>query len=191
MIAPKHYIESQGQFGDYLTYEAIKEYFESYKDNRLKFKAKLLSIAIEKSRRGYQPINCEPVQKFWQSYWEYKEKNYPNLKMKRPSIVPLGSDWPQIQDAELEGVIFYHKLKKGVIDATFRHFSKKAELKIQNLLPDHYILGQYNSGYFFIRERTDSIDRTIEFEGQAALVEIGMKKMNEMSKWIKQNINNH
>ena len=91
---------------------------------------KQLKIASEKLRRGYQPVNSEPVQKFWYSYWKFKEYKYPNLRMKKPNIVPQNSDWPMLYDDDLNGIVFYHKLGQGNTDGTFKNFSDKTKFKI-------------------------------------------------------------
>src|SRR6218665_3187853 len=57
LIAPELYCKNQNNFDNYLTYEAIAEYFEFIGSKRSFFKRKLLQIATEKLRRGYQPIN--------------------------------------------------------------------------------------------------------------------------------------
>jgi len=188
LIAPKQYSEGQNDFERFLTYEEIRDYFEFSNNERFEFKAKLLTIAIDKLRRGYQPVNSEPVQKFWQSYWKYKEKNYPEFKSKRPSIVPFGSDWPEMRDRELENIIFYHKLGKGYIDATFCHFSKEVEYRLKEILPKSYIFIKHKSGRFSIRQKTDLIDRTMKFEIQKEKVKKGLEKMKEVRDWIIQNL---
>jgi hypothetical protein len=188
LIAPKQYTENQNNFERYLTYEEIKEYFEISNDIRLQFKAKLLNIAIEKLRRGYQPINSEPVQRFWQSYWEYIEQTFPHFKMKKPSIVPVGSDWPEMRFGELKGVIFFHKLAKGFIDATFVNYTKEIEIRIKEILPPNYIFEKHKSGKFSIRQITDPIQRKEDFKTQIEQVQMGLYKMDEVQKWIIKNL---
>ncbi len=83
LVAPELYCENQSEFENYVTYEAIAKRLEFTGTKRNLFKSKLLQIATEKLRRGYQPVNSVPVQNFWHSYWEYKEKNYPSLIMKK------------------------------------------------------------------------------------------------------------
>lgn len=76
LVAPKQFAEGQSDFEKYITYGDLKGYFEFEDNKRHSFKANLLNIAIEKLKRGYQPINSGPVQKFWQSYWKYKEEGF-------------------------------------------------------------------------------------------------------------------
>ena len=195
LIAPKQYAESQNYFETYITYEDIKQYFEFSNDRRLLFKANLLKIAIEKLRRGYQPQNSVPVQKFWHSYWSFKEKKYPEFRMNKPSIVPFGSDWIEMRHEELKGLIFYHKLGRGYIDATFCSFPEEIEFSIKTSLPENYTFEKHKSGRFSIRQKIASIDRTADFDSQVESVKVGMMKIHEVMTWIrfelKKNTNPH
>jgi PD-(D/E)XK nuclease superfamily len=89
LVAPNQYSERQNDFDKYITYEDLRDYFELEGNKRSSFKASLLQIAIEKLKRGYQPINSEAVQKFWQSYWKYKEETLPEFMMKKPTTFLL------------------------------------------------------------------------------------------------------
>ncbi|MCC8360268.1 PD-(D/E)XK nuclease family protein [Salinimicrobium sediminilitoris] len=73
LIAPKNYCENQNDFNSYITYEEISQRLESTSSQRGIFRSQLLKIAIEKMRRGYQPVNSEPVQKFWIDYWSFRK----------------------------------------------------------------------------------------------------------------------
>lgn len=119
LIAPNRYCANQNDFESYVTYEQISQRLESTGSQRGIFRSQLLKIAIEKMRRGYQPVNSEPVQKFWMSYWNYRKEHYPGLMMKKPNIVPHNSDWPMLQHIDLTDVTFRHKLAQGNVDATF------------------------------------------------------------------------
>lgn len=131
LVAPELYCESQNEFENYITYEAIARRLEFTGTKRNLFTSELLQIAIEKSRRGYQAVNSIPVQKFWYAYWQYKEANHPCLKMKEPGIVPHNSDWPILHDDKLKNISFYHKLRQGNVDATFYNYSEEQEFKIE------------------------------------------------------------
>ena len=188
LIAPNQFVERQNYFETYITYEDIKQYFEFSNDQRYMFKANILKIAIEKSRRGYQPTNSVPVQQFWHSYWSFKEKRYPEFRMKKPSIVPFGSDWIEMRHEELKGLIFYHKLGRGYIDATFCDFSEELEFFIKMNLPDNYAFEKHKSGRFSIRQIINPIDRTASFDSQVNNVEVGLKKIYEVMNWIRNEV---
>lgn len=124
LIAPKSFCDNQSNFSHYVSYESIKLYFNHKNDIRSNYKAEILSIAIEKERRGYKAINSIPVQAFWKSYYEYKISNHKSFRMKKPDIVPFKSDWIQLFSERLQEITFNHKLEKGFIDATIKTIPK-------------------------------------------------------------------
>lgn len=187
LIAPKFYCENQSDLENYLSYETIAEKFEKMGSKRSLFKSKLLQIAIEKLRRGYQPVNSIPVQSFWNSYWKFKEENYPNFKMKKPEIVPYNSDWPMLYDEKLKNVEFYHKLGQGNVDATFRNVSDEVELKIKEILPKWANLEKHSKS-FSIRVFSGKIDRTKDFNQQIENVNKGLENLERIRNWITENI---
>ena len=87
------------------SYESIKKYFADQKNIRADYKADILSIAIEKERRGYKAINSIPVQAFWKSYYEFKDFNYEVFRMNKPGVVPYNSDWIQLFSERLKGAL--------------------------------------------------------------------------------------
>jgi len=186
LVAPKLYCDNQSEFESYVSYEQISKRLEFTGTKRNLFKSNLLKIASEKLRRGYQPINSEPVQKFWHSYWSFKEDKYPNLWMKKPDIVPQNSDWPMLYDDNLQGVVFYHKLGQGNTDATFKNFSDETEFKIRAMLPEKYELVKHSKS-FSIRIFSEKIDRTKDFNAQKELVNRGLENLEELRFWLSEN----
>ena len=124
LIAPKSYCENQSNFSNYINYESIKKYFTDKNEIRADYKSEILSIAIEKERRGYKAVNSIPVQSFWKSYYEYKISNLKSFRMNKPDIVPFNSDWIQLFSERLNQITFNHKLEKGFIDATIKIIPK-------------------------------------------------------------------
>ena len=186
LIAPKIYCENQTYFERYMTYEEISSRFEKLSSKRNLFKSQLFKIASEKLRRGYQPINSEIVQKFWSSYWEYKNENYPNLKMKKPGIVPLNSDWPMLYDDNLKGVVFYHKWYRGTTDATFKSFTDSVKYKIQEILPEEFELIEHRKN-FSVRLLSDKVDRKEDFQGQLDKIKSGLDNLEKLRVWLTEN----
>ena len=187
LIAPKSYCLNQTDFENYLTYERISEKLASAGTTRSVFKSKLLTIATEKLRRGYQPVNSIPVQSFWQSYWHFKEDNYPNLTMKKPGIVPHNSDWPMLYDDSLKNIVFYHKLGQGNIDATFKGFPEEIGVKLKETLP-LWAKFEKHSESFSMRVFSGIIDRTKNFNEQIEAVNNGLQNIERTRNWIVENI---
>ncbi|WP_062545282.1 PD-(D/E)XK nuclease family protein [Rufibacter tibetensis] len=183
LVAPQLYCENQGDFNSFISYEQIANWFEEGNTKRSLFKSKLLKIAVEKLRRGYQPLNSEPVQKFWHAYWSYREAAYPSLKMKEPSIVPHNSDWPMLYSEGLNGVIFYHKLRQGNVDATFNGFPDGFEARLSDNLPQGARLVRHSKS-FSIRIFSGVVDRTKDFDTQVDLVENGFRNLVKLRDWI-------
>jgi len=189
LVAPKLYCDNQSEFESYISYEQISKRLEFTGTKRNLFKSNLLKIASEKLRRGYQPVNSEPVQKFWYSYWKFKYGKYPNLRMKKPDIVPQNSDWPMLYDDNLKGIVFYHKLGQGNTDATFKNFSNDTEFKIREILPEKYELVKHSKS-FSIRIFSGKIDRTMDFDNQKEIVNKGLENLEELRFWLNDNKEN-
>lgn len=190
LIAPNFYCENQLDFEKFISYEFISELFDKQNTKRGTFKSQLLKIATEKLRRGYQPVNSEPVQKFWHLYWDYKNINFPELTMKKPTIVPYNSDWPMLYDDNLKGIIFYHKLAQGNTDATFVGLTEDIALKLKAILPKEFQFVKHSKS-FSIRIASEKIDRTKEFNEQINEVEVGLNNIEKMRLWLNNNgINN-
>lgn len=183
LLAPQLYCENQNEFDNYLSYEDVASRLEFNGSKRNLFKAELLKIAAEKLRRGYQPVNSLPVQKFWHSYWDYKEEKHPSLYMKKPDIVPQNSDWPMLFDDRLKGVIFYHKLAQGNVDATFRRFSDEFEYKVKKQLLEGAQIEKHKKS-FSVRIFSGVVDRTKEFITQTESVEVGLQNIERLRNWL-------
>jgi hypothetical protein len=186
LIAPNLYCENQNEFETFITYEAIASRLEFTGTKRNLFKSELLKIATEKLRRGYQPVNSEPVQKFWYAYWMYKEKHYPTFIMKKPGIVPHNSDWPMLFDEELKGITFYHKLAQGNTDANFKECNEALLQKIEEILPKEMSIIKHNKS-FSIRIKSYKVDRTSEFHAQLENIMKGLSNLEVLRNWIKAN----
>ncbi len=183
LIAPEVYCENQNDFESWITYENIGEQLALKGTKRGLFKRDLLKIGIEKLRRGYTPVNSEPVQKFWMEYWVYKEKHYPNLTMKKPGIVPHNSDWPMLFDERLPGMIFYHKLGQGNTDLTFRNFPDETRDTLEEHLPPEAALVNHNRS-FSVRIFSGKINRTADFYSQLEVVNQGLKHLTLLQEWV-------
>ena len=186
LIAPKEFYRISCGFERFLSYEQIMEKISKGNNERSNFKSKLLEIAIEKRKRGYQAINSETVQTFWFNYWSYKEENYPSLIMKKPEIVPFNSDWPMLKVKQLNGIAFYHKLGQGNVDATFSNFQSDIESKIREILPENFELVIHNKS-FSIRLNSGDIDRTADFFSQLDNVDKGLQNIIQIRNWLIEN----
>jgi hypothetical protein len=188
LIAPSIYCENQNDFEIYVSYESIMDWLLIKGSKNHIFKAELLKIAIEKLRRGYQPINSEIIQKFWQLYWKNKEEKFPNLFMKKPKIVPFNSDWPTLYDNNSKAFVFYHKLSQGNIDLNFKSKSKELENNINKILIENYELVKHKKS-FSVRINVEKIDRTKDFQSQIDKIDNALEKLEELRIWVTSNKN--
>lgn len=182
LVAPKSYCENQSNFSNYVSYESIKKYFADQKNIRADYKAEILSIAIEKERRGYKAINSIPVQAFWKSYYEFKDFNYEVFRMNKPGVVPYNSDWIQLFSERLKGVTFYHKLEKGFIDATI-----KETPNLKSELPNWIEIVKHKKSISF-RVKCYELKRTISFDVQIEKVSDCFDKLIQLENWLYVNL---
>ncbi|SDM18232.1 PD-(D/E)XK nuclease superfamily protein [Catalinimonas alkaloidigena] len=183
LVAPASFCQAQHAFDRFITYETIAQWLHQSGTPRGRFKSKLLQIAVQKQRRGYQPINSVSVQRFWQLYWHYREEHHARFRMKKPDLVPHNSDWPILRDEALLGILFYHKLAQGHVDATFRNFSDDLVRQLKNLLPPQAAVVQHNT-YFSIRLATQPLDRTQDFHQQLAQVAQAFERLERLRAWL-------
>ena len=182
LVAPHLYCENQNEFEHFISYETIAKRLNFTGSKRNLFKSKLLQIASDKLRRGYQPVNSTPVQKFWHSYWEFIQKKYPLFIMKKPGIVPKNSDWPMLFDNNLKGITFYHKLAHGNTDATFRGFGNNLKAKIRSIMPKGAVMIEHNKS-FSVRIISPKIDRMQNFNKQIEKIKEGLYNLELLRKW--------
>jgi len=183
LVAPRQYCENQHDFEQYVTYESIGEFLRSTGGDRGIFKNHLLDIAIHKLRRGFQAVNSPIVQEFWMTYWLYRSSNYPMLEMKRPEIVPDGSDWPVLKLDRLPGVSFYHKLDQGNIDAIIVGINQESMSILKDLFPKDTIV-KYSGTRMSIKIESPRIDRHKDFHSQSISVDKGLKVIQDLAELI-------
>ena len=178
LMAPKSYCKSQTDFSSFVTYENIKKYFINQNNTRGNYKAEILSIAIEKERRGYVAMNSIPVQAFWKAYYKYQNINHNRFRMKKPDIVPFKSDWIQLQSERLKEITFNHKLEKGFIDANVKIIPN-----LKSELPDWIEIIEHKKSVSF-RVKCTEIDRTKSLNIQVKEVEESFEKLTKLEHWL-------
>lgn len=131
IVAPVRYLTTNAEaqsYGVLISYEQLQDWFSNEKTQRAEYRAYILSEAIEQNRRGYSPVADEVVTKFWLSYWDIANIEFPDLEMKRPGIKPANSDWPDFRPNQLEkNINLVHKMAQGYVDLQIRGASEKIE----------------------------------------------------------------
>ena len=182
LIAPRSYCETQSSFSSFISYESIKKFFTDQNEARSNYKGEILSIAIEKERRGYKAINSIPVQAFWKSYYEFKNSNYKGFRMNKPDVVPYNSDWVQLLSERIKGYTFYHKLEKGFIDATI-----KENPDLKSKLPNWIEIVEHKKSISF-RVKCCELNRTKSFSAQIKKVSDCFDKLIKLESWLHENM---
>lgn len=186
LVAPQKYLDNQNEFEFTHSYEEIKVWFNRQHDPRSDFKARILNIAIEKLRRGYQVINDPSTFDFWLNYWQTLRATTSSLRMKKPKAVPRNSDWPVLENPEIKafGFQILHKLSRGYIDAQNRSEFVKSRLN-QMDLPENLSLHQTGKS-LSIRIYTHILDKHKPFSEQKQQVDESIQKAIELLEWIKE-----
>ena len=135
IIAPKKYLVSVKDtecYDSHISYEEIHSYFtsEGINDDRLAYKARIISQAIQKNRRGYQPTDNELVTAFVKDYCKYANENYPALKIQKPKPRQDRSSWIEFYPNILprKEVKLAHQLSNGQIKMMFVNKAEDIEI---------------------------------------------------------------
>ncbi len=122
IVAPQRYLDNNAEASRYdyqVPYEACLAYFTSQSDRRSLFKAQLMEQAIEKQKRGYQPIVDDAVTDFWMQYCGYQRQFYRELCIKGNfEGKPAKSTWVYF-DTGLKNTRIIHKVAHGIVDVEF------------------------------------------------------------------------
>ena len=143
IIAPKDYLNSNSEAQKYeykISYEEILQFIGA-EDIYGKI---LLKTALEEKKKGYSVIEDKKVTLFWQYYYDYVEKYYPKLNIKRYEG-PRGANawWPGFS-TPVKNIKIDHKSNRGDIDLKFEgvgeYFSEISEILKNKLDDDMYIV---------------------------------------------------
>ena len=122
IVAPQRYLDNNAEASGYdcqVSYEECLAYFASQSDGRSSFKAQQIEQAIEKQKKGYQPIISGVVTDFWHQYRCYQRENYFDLKMLGDyTEKPSKSTWMYF-DTNFKKTHIIHKASQGLVDLEF------------------------------------------------------------------------
>ncbi len=128
ILAPERYLKARAEASRYdgaISYEDLRGWFVGGEggeggDARARYKAQVLSLAIEQNRRGYSPKTDDRVTRFWAGYWLHASAEFPELGMAEPGPKPALSDWIEFRPVGLpKDRHLYHKLENGFVDLQF------------------------------------------------------------------------
>jgi len=194
LVAPKAYITNEECFDYIIEYEKIKDWYIKQKSlrERGRYKAGLLKLAIEKSRRGYRPIRDEKTASFWKKYWRLANRISPELGMKEPKDdIPIGSSFIIFKPKGMKrGLSLVHKTEKGFADL---ELSGKGSM-LNSLTKEYsHLLGKrmsvekaYKSAV--IRIHVDKLNMQKDFNYQKDAIVKALKALKQLNVWAKRNI---
>jgi len=125
LVAPSAYFGDETAlkgFDHRLTYEQLRDWFETapYLGERRRYKASLLTAAIDKATLGWSLDVDAAATAFWHRYWAFVSEHAPEMNMKRPDGVPSGSTFLEHSPRGLpRGVHLIHKMR-GHVDLELR-----------------------------------------------------------------------
>lgn len=133
LVAPLSY--AGGELSDFdgrVHYEDLAEWFLRQGDSRSRYRAAVLSMALQKRAFGYHPVFDEPASNFWNCYWQFTTRHAPELGMSKPGSKPAGSTFVFFSGAGLRsGMLLVHKMTHGHVDLEFASWgSRLGELQV-------------------------------------------------------------
>ena len=184
MVAPQRYLDSTADARLYdasISYEEIRDWnAESNADpERSRYKARMLTEAIEQNRRGYQPTPHEAVTEFWLRYYRLVQLEYPQLEIRKPGIKPVASDWPEFLNKELgQGRRIVHKWRHECVDLEIRSAGERVDELTGTyalVLPQDADIVR-TGGSASIRFRSPAVDRFGDFDAQVGAIRAGLDR---------------
>ncbi|MFZ1320015.1 MAG: hypothetical protein WAT71_00520 [Ignavibacteria bacterium] len=195
LFAPRSYINRNDDFDFYLEYEEVRDWFknQSKMKERAKFKSDIINIAIEKLRRGYNPVKNEAASILRNKYFEYCKNNFPFLGMYEPnSRLPKRSGFIRFKPKGINLKKTYtiiHKTR-GVVDLQLNEKGKDINYyinKYEDSLTKNMEIVKTGKT-FSIRINIPEMDTIGDFDDQIRIIKIALKKVNTLHYWAKKNL---
>lgn len=185
IIAPKDYLDTNSEAKKYdykISYEEILQFI----GDEDVFGSSLLIRAVEEKKKGYSVIEDKNVTEFWQKYYEFVEKNYPQLNIKRYDG-PRGANawWPGFF-TPIKNIKIDCKSNKGDVDLKFdgvgEHFSEISEILKGKLDKDMSIVKTGKS--MSIRIKVPIVKFNEKFEKYIDEIKISLDSVERLQKLL-------
>ena len=189
LIAPAGYFgedRDRKGFDAVLSYEAICDQLRKADGDRVHYRDYMLTKAIEKAELGWQPIEDEPVTRFWERYWELACEIAPELGLKKPGSKPSHSSFIYFLPPSLPPhVDLYHKVVYGHVDLQFGGMGMRtAEIQHElgaHLSPEMSIERASKSAV--VRVRVPHIDMTEDLLALEERMTRGIRVVQTLLQW--------
>jgi hypothetical protein len=194
LFAPNAYLTGTDQtdiVNGTITYEAVREWFQERDTSRSKFKADMLTHAIEQKRRGYTPEVDDQVTSLHEYYWEKSQQGYAELGMKQPEGVPAGNLWVRFAPGGLPNDIsLIHKMGRGDVDMQFSGAAEDDDSvadQCERLLKKDMRLVTTGKS-LSVRIDVPPISEDVDPIKQAEQIEIGLEASQRLLTWYSHNM---
>lgn len=191
IVAPQTYLNGRSArgFDADLSYEEIGEWFSTAENmgTRGQYKIALLTLAVEKGKIGYLPVEDRAVSEFWQEYWQCANEYAPELQMDRPRPKAAGSGFVHFRPHSLPpSVRFLHKLTDGFVDLESARMGKSiSDLRqsYEAVLPTGARIERaHKSGV--IRIDVPKLNANLAFPEQREAVSSGITSARKLLSWF-------
>ena len=123
ICAPSAYLAglSEGSLYDRrIPYEAVRDWYKRFEDSRSVWRSRIMTEAIDHSRRGYNMIANGKTTTFHMDYWNNLRSKHTQLTMVEPKAKGSSSNWIILKTNDIrKGVTIDHKLGLGCVDLSF------------------------------------------------------------------------
>jgi hypothetical protein len=185
IVAPEVYLAKNAEAKRYdvsVSYETIAEWFRQHSPFELRhhYRAKVLTSAIDQSRRSRAAIEDPKITAFWHAYWADISNLYPELEMPEPGIKSAGSTWILFRPTSLRKTrTIDHKLELGVVDLSMPSIpvARRDELeqRFLQIIGPHGMSLAVTGKSLAVRAKVPAMNPREEYSQQRANALAGMK----------------
>lgn len=132
IFCPQKYYENNAEakkYDHFISYEEIKDYFDSKDDVISTVRSQHLAQAIERAKKPPETTVDEAANLFFNKYKAYQKEYYPDLDLRTSE---KSNGWWPHYSTRLGDVYIYHKRQEGFVDLTVPNAARKIDV-LQNL----------------------------------------------------------
>lgn len=121
----EHKNDPNANYPYWISYEKLKEFFDSQSSIRAQFKKEVIDFAIAEKKNGYLVQEAETVTLFWKNLRSFLQDSHPTLTIVG-NETPKGSSacWPEFRTS-LGKIKVVYKSQKGCVDLEFPNYAER------------------------------------------------------------------
>lgn len=141
IFCPQKYYKNNAEakkYDHFISYEEIKDYFDSKNDVISAVRSQQLGQAIERAKKPPEVNVDEAANLFFNKYKAYQKEYYPELDLRTSD---KSNGWWPHYSTRLGDVYLYHKRPEGFVDLTFPNAAEKMDVLhvMASWLPNHNV----------------------------------------------------